>query len=164
MSDPRGDYIRLLLGEAREELSKADAKVSTLLATVGIIAGIVAGAIAAGNWKPNNLSIWAQIVWWVGVAIAMAGVVALAIALAPRISHPEDRYAIHYFGHVAQFDSLKEFADALNAISRTTAAERIETQLWLVSRIVVHKYILIRYGFLAFGVASVMLIAGAALG
>jgi hypothetical protein len=86
------------------------------------------------------------------------------MALAPRISHPEDKDAMRYFGHVAQFDSLKEFTDALNTISGATAVERIETQLWLISKIVVHKYVLIRYGFVAFGVASVMLIAGAALG
>lgn len=163
MNDSRDAYMRLLLDEAREELSRADAKVSVLLSTAGIIAGIVAGAIAAGQWRPTSLALAAQIVWWIGVAIAMAGVVALAIALAPRISHPEDKHAMRYFGHVAQFDSLKEFVDALNAINEPTI-ERIETQLWLISRIVVHKYMLIRYGLVAFGVAGVILIVGAGLG
>ena len=120
MSDSRDAYMQLLLDEAREELSRADAKVSVLLSTAGIIAGIVAGAIAAGRWRPTSLELAAQIAWWVGVAIAMAGAVALAIALAPRISHPENKYAMRYFGLVAQFGSLKEFLDALNAINEPT--------------------------------------------
>lgn len=157
------DYARLLLDETREDLGRADSKVSVLLSTAGIIASIVAGAIAAGRWRPTGLALWAQVVWWVGVAVASLGVVALSSALFPRIGHPEDKSALRYFGHVAQFESLEEFLGALNKIS-DQAVVRIASQLWLISKILVRKYDLIRFALIAFGIAAVMLISAAAGG
>jgi hypothetical protein len=160
MGDSSQDYAQLLLNETREDLGRADAKVSVLLSSAGIISSIIVGAIAAGHWRPTQLALWVQVIWWLGVTVASAGIVALASALAPRVRHPDAKAALHYFGHAAQFDSFREFLDTLDEISGERAV-RTASQLWLVSRILVRKYKLIRFALVSFGVAAVMLVAAA---
>lgn len=105
MNDHRSAYAQALLVEAREELGRADAKISDLLATVGLAASIVAAAVAAGSWSPALLATWAQATWWLGISIAAAGTATLGNTLAPRVRHPEGHLALRYFGHAAQFRS-----------------------------------------------------------
>jgi hypothetical protein len=163
MDNSRYEYAGLLLAETREDLGRADTKVSVLLSTAGIIASIVTGAIAAGHWRPTQLALWAQVIWWCGVGVASVGIVALASAIAPRIRHPEDKSALRYFAHAAQFESLEDLMDALKAVDDQTGS-LTGSQLWLLSKILVRKYVLIRFALISFGAAALMLIAAAAGG
>ena len=163
MKDSRLNYAEFLLQETREDLGVADTKIAVLLSTVGIIASIVAGGIAAGHWSPMRLVLWAEVIWWLGIAIASTGIVALASALAPRVRHPESKFALSYFGHAAQFDSFEEFLDTLDQVSGQTKT-MTASQLWLVSKILVRKYSYIRFALMTFGVGAVLLITAAAAG
>jgi len=92
--------------------------------------------------------------------MASAGFVALAMALAPRTRHPEDKSTVRYFGHAAQFDSIEEFDHALGE-AKDDGASRTVSQLWLLSRVLVRKYELIRFSLVSFGLAAVLLIVAA---
>jgi hypothetical protein len=101
--------------------------------------------------------------WWVGVAAAFAGIIALASALAPRVRSAEGKAAVHYFGHAAQFNNPYELSDALNRVTSETL-DRTVSQLWIVSRIVILKYKRIRFALIAFAVAALLLIVAASVG
>lgn len=164
MSDPRTGYTQVLLSEAREELGRADGKVSVLLATVGVAASVVAGAIVAGRWSPAHLVIWAQALWWLGVAATAVGIAALASALVPRTRHPEDNQElVRYFGHATKFGSPSELLDAIGKVS-DQVAQRAADQLWVVSRLVTLKYARIRLALAAFAIGATLLIVAASAG
>jgi Family of unknown function (DUF5706) len=161
VSDPRVDYARTLLTEAREELGRADGKVSILLATVSVAASIVTGAIVAAHWNPDHLDVWARVLWWLGTAIAGFGIVVLASALAPRVRHhADDPVLLRYFGHAAGFGSPELLLVAVAKVADQQAA-RTADQLWVISRLVVIKYSRIRIALAAFAVASLLIIASA---
>ncbi len=163
MSDRHLEYVELLLRETREELTKADNKVSVLLGTAGVAASILIGASAAGHRVPAHLSTWATPLWWLGVSAGLAGIVALASTLAPHIGHAEGKSAIRYFGHAAQFGSPAELLHALDTVN-DPRLDRAVDQLWANSRLVVRKYRRVRFALMAFGVAAPLLIIAAGAG
>jgi hypothetical protein len=102
-------YAQALLVEAREELGRADAEISVLLATVGLAVSIVAAAVAAGSWGHALLATKAQATWWLDISIAAAATAVLANALVTRVRHPEGWLAHpRYLDHAAQFRSASE--------------------------------------------------------
>ncbi|HEV3287862.1 MAG TPA: Pycsar system effector family protein, partial [Streptosporangiaceae bacterium] len=145
-------YAEILLDEAREELGRADNKISVLLASAGLASSIVAAAIAAGRWRPVALPAWPQVIWWTGAAAAMMGIVTLAAALTPRMNHVGPASTMRYFGHAAQLTSAAEVLEVLGRVS-DHLLERIADQLLIISRLVVLKYALIRLALVLFGVA-----------
>jgi hypothetical protein len=160
VNDPRANYTQVLLSEAREELGRADGKVSVLLATVGV----AAGAIVASHWSPAHLVAWAQAIWWLGVAVTVAGILVLASALAPRTRHPDDNpEPLRYFGHAAKFGSPGELLSAISKVS-DQMTHRAADQLWVVSRLVILKYARIRLALVAFAVGATLLIVAASGG
>jgi hypothetical protein len=163
MTDQRQEYAQVLLSETREELNRADAKVSVLLATTAVAASIIAGAIATGRWTPTHLATWAQVIWWLGVSIATAGFVTLARALVPRVHVSDDQFPLGYFGHVARLQSTDELSKCLSEVSGQRL-ERTVSQLWVVSRIVAGKYHNIRLALHLFGIAAVLLVIAAGAG
>jgi hypothetical protein len=156
MDDPRMRYAEILLDEAREELGRADNKISVLLASAGLASSIVAAAIAAGRWRPVALPAWPQVIWWTGAAAAMMGIVTLAAALTPRMNHVGPASTMRYFGHAAQLTSAAEVLEVLGRVS-DHLLERIADQLLIISRLVVLKYALIRLALVLFGVALLLL-------
>jgi Pycsar effector protein len=162
MDDPRLRYAQILLNEAREELGKADNKVSVLLASAGVISSIVAGGIAAGSWSPALLPPGLQIIWWLGITSGLSGIIVLASALAPRMSHSGQASTMRYFGHAARLGSPEEILNALCEIG-DHLLERVADQLLITSKLVVLKYNLIRLALASFGMATLLLVISAAL-
>jgi len=161
VSDARHDYALLLLSEAREELAKADSKVSVLFATVSLAGSVVAGAVFAAHWSVGHLTVWAQALWWLGVAVGAMGIVVLASALVPRIRHHSDNPALlRYFGHAATFGSPKLLLDAIGRVADQKTV-RTADQLWVISRLVMTKYYRIRIALIAFGLSGLLMILAA---
>jgi len=163
VNDARVNYAQILLGEAREELGRADGKVSVLFGTVSVAASVVVGAIVAGHWSPGHLGVWARVSWWLGVALAGSGIVVLASALAPRVRHhAEDPALLRYFGHAAKFGSPQLLLDAIAKVADQQTA-RTGDQLWVISRLVVIKYRRIRIALVALAVAGFLMIVAASV-
>lgn len=161
MTEANLEHAQLLLKETREELGKADAKVSILLATSGVAASIAFGSVAAGHRIPSHLALWAETLWWIGVSASLVGIAILGTTLVPHISHQEGKSAVRYFGHVSEFSSPAELMEALQC-ANDPRLERTVDQLWVVSRLVIQKYRRIRYALFAFALAIISILIAAA--
>lgn len=163
MTDANLEHAQLLLKESRDELGRADTKVSVLLATSGVAASIAFGSLAAGHPDLANLALWAKVFWWLGVSAGLVGIAILGTTLVPHIGHQEDKSAVRYFGHAAEFDSPTELSEALARLP-DPQLERTVDQLWVVSRLAVKKYRRIRYSLSAFAIAVILILIAAAAG
>lgn len=132
-------YTEGLHREVREELHRIDSKISTLLAVFGIAVSIIAGAMIAGDADPRSLSDPYEAAFWIGTALGLGSIAQLVAALHPVVSHHEDRALLRYFGHVAEFENLNAFREALHGEERNEAL-RVEEQTHTLSRIVTRKY------------------------
>ncbi|BCL21862.1 hypothetical protein GCM10017668_37050 [Streptomyces tuirus] len=137
-------YAASLLATAREEIVRADGKASLLLATVGIALGAIVSAILSGDWTPFELVNCVEWIWWVGVALAVLGVVLLGCAVHPRVGRGHDApdYLVAYFGDIAG----KPRATLEQRIRETLSApkEAPLDQLYRVSNLAASKYWYIR--------------------
>jgi hypothetical protein len=156
------DPAAVMLAEARADVGLADHKASMVLAVLGIGFGALLGGLIAGDWSPSDLKGLGEPIWWLGAGMAAASVVCAAMAVWPRFTSADYTEGIFYWGHVAQFETLWEFSDALN--SQKPVEDRTKHQLWRISKIVVRKYQLIRIAFVLAGGAGVALLLGATLG
>jgi Family of unknown function (DUF5706) len=153
-------YAASLLSSAKEEIDRADAKASILLAASGVATGALLAGLIAGTWTPLKLQVAIQSLWWLGAAEAAIGVCCLAWVVYPREPerNAEISWAVGYYGDVLAFRTTPELVAALNR-SAETNIERIADQLRQVSRIVKYKYRLIRWGmrmlFLAIATTSI---------
>lgn len=137
------EYTAQLLAEAREELSRADAKASLLFAVIGVVFGALLAGLISQNWQPDDLAAGADVVFWFGTVLAVAGAVSLGFAVWPRITHTQPGGPASYFGDVVSYG---EDRDALRAALAAGAenGERNVEQLAVVSNIVWKKYVGIR--------------------
>jgi hypothetical protein len=140
-------YATSLLSNAREEIGRADAKASILLAASGVVTGALLAGLIAGTWTPLRMHVAAQWLWWLGTGEAAVGIWCLAWAVYPRnprrdSGHP---WAVGYYGDVVGFHTTAQLVTALH-LSAETNTERVADQLRHVSRIVSRKYRLIRWG------------------
>lgn len=152
-------FNRQLLHESREELERADRKAQILLASSGVAVSVVMAGVIAGNWTPLQLPTWALTVWSMGACAVLLGIVLLSISIFPRIVHRDPAGKVAYFGHVASYPNV----EALRAALATAAADpddRTTNQLWVISRIVVRKYRLIRWALGLFGAGFTLALAG----
>lgn len=140
------DYLKDLLTETREELTRADNKASLLLAAVGVVVGALIGGFVSSKWTPLNLNGAVQWLWWFGVASAATGVFSIAAAVYPRIyQHGTPHPGVPaYYGHVASYRDIGQFRRALKDLP--SAQERLVNQIFVLSRIVRRKYALLRRG------------------
>jgi len=139
-------YLRDLLAETREELTRADNKASLLLAAVGVVIGALIAGLVGSHWTPLSLNGAVQWLWWLGVASAAIGVFSIAAAVYPRtIQHGTPYPGVPaYYGHVAAYRDISEFRRALADLPG--AQERMVNQTFVISKIVRHKYALLRGG------------------
>lgn len=155
------DYAGLIagmLGEARDEISRADTKASILLALYGALQVVFLTALASGGWNPTqlgNLPAWA---FWLGWLLTVAGVIVLSISVYPRTANRRDE-CITYFGHVAACQTIGDMREGL-AKAATGCVSRNEEQLWAISRIAHKKYLHIRQS-MWLTAAGMVLCAGA---
>jgi len=140
-------YAKSLLGTAREEIDRADAKASILLAASGVVAGALMAGLIAGTWTPLKLPATIQWLWWLGSAEASVGIWCLAWVVYPRYPKRETEipWAVGYYGDVLAFSAIPQLVDALQR-SAETNVERVADQLWHISRIVNNKYRFVRWG------------------
>ncbi|MEU2448005.1 Pycsar system effector family protein [Streptomyces althioticus] len=153
------EHAHSLLAHSREEVNRADAKASLLLAASGIGLGAVLTAILSGDWVPFQLNNKFEWLWWIGTALALAGVVSLGVAVFPRTRRSVEPQtpSIAYFRDVAT--NKKEEIE--NLIKTTLASPKtpVLDQLYEVSRVANIKYELIRIALGSFGVSLVTCIS-----
>jgi hypothetical protein len=161
--EPAPPFSRQLLHETREELDRADRKAQILFAAAGVAVAVVLSGVVAGDWSPLQLPAWALITWSGGSGLVAVGLILLGASIFPRIVHHDPEGKVAYFGHVASYPNVEALHAALDAAAETQD-DRTTDQLWVVSRIVVRKYRLIRWALtllgLGFALALVSAIAG----
>jgi Family of unknown function (DUF5706) len=161
-------YATSLLSGVREEIGRADAKASILLAASGVAAGALVAGLIAGAWTPLKLQAAIQWVWWLGVVESAIGICCLALAVYPREEKNDSgaTWTVTYYGDVLAYRTTAQLVAALNR-SAGTNLDRIADQLRHVSWIVNHKYRLIRWGirllFLAVATISAAMVINLAL-
>lgn len=162
---PMGDIheaAQQMLSEARDDVKHADQKASLILAALGIGFGAVLGGQLAGDFDSGNFSIVGQVVWWVGIVLAIAAVSLAVLAVWPRYTLDDrPQYGITYWGHVAAFKTLGDFEEALDDAD-VSSRRRTNHQLWRLSRLVLLKYRFVRAA-LVFGGLSALGLGVAAI-
>lgn len=164
------DLKQALLSEVREELAKADAKASILLAASGIAFAALLTAGSTTSWYPGNLADqWARYCAWGAFVLTLVGIVAVGAAVNPRTSHHKPhRPKVRYFGDVADrwpghwlrrpkgdaVDAARtRFESDLNSMPIEDIDSRIIDQIWVLSDIADRKYRLISRAVQCYGVA-----------
>jgi MFS family permease len=152
---------RELLAESRDELERADGKASMLLAAVAVVLGVLGAALLAGDWSPSRLDTGFRVLWWIGVVIAFAGVLALCMAVWPRVKHRLEPGSSLYYDQIALLGTVEKVREA---IARADAEERTVSQLLVISKIARGKYLWLRWGMRLLGIATALIIVAMAVG
>lgn len=153
-------YATSLLSNAKEEIDRADAKASILLAASGVVAGALLAGLIAGSWTPLKLQAAVQWACWLGLVESATGIWCLALAVYPRErkSDSETPGTIAYYRDVLAYPTTVQLVVALNR-SAETNIDQIADQIRNVSWIVSHKYRLIRWGMRGLFLAAVTIAA-----
>lgn len=160
-------YKDKLLAETREELAKADAKASILLAASGIAFLALLTVGSAGSWYPDKLSHHAaRIADWLSILFVLVGICFVAAAVKPRLRerHSETPKPF-FFGDVAAYrppwytvrhrhDKLERahaaFVSELERMTESDVSSRVSDQIWQLSYIAYLKYRLLAIGIWCF--------------
>jgi hypothetical protein len=171
-------YREALLSETREELQRADAKASILLAATGIAFSALLAAAGAGTWTPEKLQHGdARLAVWCSLALGLVGIGVLGSAVKPRFqARAMDREKLHYFGNVRAFwptfwplgdrkqrleDGRLAFETALKKASTNANYEaRLDDQIWFLGRIAFRKYRLVTISMWVFAISIGLAVAG----
>jgi hypothetical protein len=164
MTDPNA-YAEALLRDTRDELAKADAKASILLATSGIGLAALLSNGSDSTWYPNNLAeAAARISAWTALGLTLLGIALVGAAVKPRLRAKHERTSgkVHYFGDVEAFRpnvwrlrhrnrrcaaARTHFIAALQSVQRQTDyADRLADQVWVLSHVAYRKYRLLSLG------------------
>ena len=154
-SDTAREVATSLLDESREEVARADSKASILLGAAGLSFGAIVTGLLEGRWSPLRLDVRVQWLWWVGVAVILGAFVLLCMSIYPRVRMDLQKEKLSFFGHVAQFDSPEELANAIMTKAERQF-DRLVDQLFVVSRILIRKYRFMRAAFWSFGIGIVL--------
>jgi hypothetical protein len=140
-------YATSLLSNAREEIDRADAKASILLAASGVAIGALLAGLIAGSWSPLKLQAAIQWAWWLGMAESAIGIWCLALAIYPRERKNDTATPsiVVYYGDVLTYSTTAGLVAALNR-SAETNIERVADQLRNICWIANKKYRLLRWG------------------
>lgn len=161
--DPVEEYASQLLGEASEELVRADSKAATLLAGGAVVVGIIVNAAISDKWSPGDLVTSSHWLWWFGAVIFCVGVAVLGYAIYPRTGKVERRRQlgsrVYYFGHATTYATPDDLLPNLLESSRNRLARDVN-QFWHVSDITMKKYRCIRVALRCYSIG--VLCCGAA--
>lgn len=154
-------YLADLLKDTREELGRADSKAALLLAATGVAAGALLGGLLNGRWTPFSLDNSVEWLWWLGVGSAVAGVFSTAAVVYPRRINPRKPHTKKtaenpptpqkpltpaYFGDVVAYENVEKFNEAIDQVP--SPKERLLEQTFVLSKVVMRKYKLLRLGLL----------------
>lgn len=153
------EWTRNLLEVARFEMARADDKANTLFRFYGVVAALSIGILAGNSWSPKDLSTLSQIFFWLGCLVLTLSGVCLGMILYPRKVNGNQRDRLLFFGHINAYRNREELTQAL-AHTETDTESRLVEQLMTTSRIVEHKFALMRGALLALALGT-LLIAGA---
>lgn len=145
-ANPAIIYLADLLRDTREELNRADSKAGLLLAATGVVVSALLAGLLSGRWSPFDLDSRVGWVWWVGVGFAALGIFSIAWAVYPWIHRrgiPRPGTP-SYYGDVAEYRSIEDFRRAIE--QRHSHLERLIDQTYVTSRVIHHKYRLLRRG------------------
>lgn len=151
-------WTQSLLEVARFELARADDKASTMFRFYGVVAALSIGLLAGQNWSPLDLAVATQVLFWVGSVALVASGWFLGTTLYPRDIRNTPRERLLYFGHVVEYDSVPELRAALRGVEGDYD-DRLVEQLLGMSRLVHHKYTLMRKALVSLGVGAATCIA-----
>jgi hypothetical protein len=157
------EIAQQMLGETREEVARADQKVATLLASLGVAIALIANALLdEEGWSPRALDRYWEVVWWLSAGAAGLAVGCLGFALWPRITRARSQGpSLTYFNDVALVHDVEHVRKALQELE---SDERTLHQLVALSIITRRKYIWLRRGMGAAAVAVVLGVLSAAVG
>lgn len=147
------EYANRLLTEAREELTRADAKASTIFAGAGVTVAVAVGAAAEAGVDVTELPRVVQVLLVVAGAAQLAGLAFLAYAVAPRTAVGQPG-RLHYFADVGA--NPRETLRALADKEATDPVERDLQQLVAINGILERKYGGVRRGLIWSGIAAVL--------
>ncbi|WP_330174569.1 DUF5706 domain-containing protein [Streptomyces sp. NBC_01498] len=151
-ADRGAELARVLLSEAREELTKADNKAGLMLASLGAALTAVLGAIGGGAVDLRQYAVVPQVLLWSGCAACVPALVLLGLAVAPRLGNPR-HLRTHYFGDARLALSSGQLE---RTVRRTDLVSRNLSQLAVLSQIAWTKYRCIRHA-LVWGTAFLVL-------
>ncbi|MEX1046380.1 MAG: Pycsar system effector family protein [Actinomycetota bacterium] len=154
------EYGRRLLGETREEISRADTKASIVLAGAGVIVGIVLTGFVTGDISLSGQRVGIHVLVMAAGALSVAGILALGAAVYPRTKSPEPGHA-RYFEEISQFTKDEKLLRKTVDDESGDAFDRDVNQMLALSGIVHSKYKLTRIGMQFLGLGLVL--AGLAL-
>ncbi|MFI8438058.1 Pycsar system effector family protein [Streptomyces sp. NPDC079020] len=140
-ADHSAELARVLLSEAREELTKADSKAGLILASLGAALTALLGAIGSGVIALRQYAVVPQFFLWVACAACVPALVLLGLAITPRLGSPHYSRT-HYFGDARLAMSATHLE---RTVRRTDAVSRDLSQLAILSQIAWTKYRCIRH-------------------
>jgi len=163
-SDDRGEPYRLavtVLTHAREELTRADAKASIVLAASGVGAGALVAGLVVKEWTPSVLSNRVEWIWWIAVFLGAAGIACAALAVFPRTPKRSGISVLHY----QDFGSMRSPEDGKRAVSAASqdSLKVVIGQLIETSRIVQRKYSWLKFGIVLLLSAALLLLLSVVL-
>ncbi len=157
MADKTQTMAQSMLEEARADVIHADQKSSLLLAALGVGFGAVVSSQLQSGWDSSSLSARGQVVWWIGVAAAIAAVALATFAIWPRYELDDaPKFGITYWGHVAALKGPKELTEVLKS-QELSSLERTSHQLYMLSRLVLKKYRLVRAALILAGTSGLLM-------
>jgi hypothetical protein len=177
---PTESYREALLRETREELAKADAKASILLAASGIVVTALLTVGTTAPWYPDTLKHHgARVFAWIAVGLTLLGILLVGAAVKPLFRAKRDQLGTpHYFADVAAYrprwwqwrsrrtlveKGREAFRNALAAMQADEYDERLDDQIWSVSHFAARKYRLVSAGMWLYAGAIVSALVAFAL-
>ncbi|TDO36282.1 hypothetical protein EV643_12012 [Kribbella sp. VKM Ac-2527] len=139
MTDDVSACAEVILAAAREEIGRADAKASILLAGAGVVVGALLASALSSDWSPARLVLAAAILWWLSIAAVALGLGMLGYCIYPQTKRIKNGGSvISYFGDVVGLSRLQLEAALEESVAEPRSA--VLDQLLQVSAIAARKY------------------------
>jgi hypothetical protein len=145
--------LRDQLAETREEIVRVDSKASVVLAGAGVAVGVILAGLIAGDMKISSMSVVVLVTSALSATATLVGIGCLGAGIYPRCGTPQAGRA-RYFAEAATYETAEALKRAL--AQDAIVGDRLVHQLWGLSKAVVNKYVLLRWGIRMLGLAIVL--------
>ena len=109
-SDP--DYVRRLLDETREEVSRADTKASIVLAGASVVVGILLTGLVTGDIAVQGQPWFVVVLAWISGALLVGGLAFVGWAVYPQTGSPDSGRA-RWFAEIVKHRDDAALAEAV---------------------------------------------------